>query len=363
LVRARRERKFAMHVFTEKLFRLALVLATALLLVATSARAKSMTDMAGRTVVVPDAPKRVYALSPPDALLVYAVAPCLLAGWNYPLPAEAVDLLVPCARNLPILGGFFSKDATPDKAALTAVAPDLVIGGTMAKPHRDFDSFFTASNIPVLYIESESVESYPNVLRFLGQALGRQERGDRLAAYADETLTTIRKGLETIPAEKRLTVYYAEGGDGLYTDGRGSFHTAVLDLAGGINVHSASQTRRIGLDKVDLETVRAYAPRVILAQDDKCRDMILASPAWKDIPAVRDGRVLLLPDLPFNWFDRPPSFMRLLGLRWLANVLYPEIFPFDMVRETKTFFKIFLEKDLTDAAARALFTQKQPGKL
>ncbi|MHC1713480.1 MAG: ABC transporter substrate-binding protein [Solidesulfovibrio sp.] len=352
-----------MHRIAAKPFRLALVLTSALLLVAVPTLAETITDMAGRTVAVPDAPKRVYALSPPDSLLVYAVAPCLLAGWNYPLPAETVGFLAPCAQKLPILGGFFSKDATPDKAALTTVAPDLVIGGSMAKPHRDFDSFFTASNIPVLYMESESVESYPNVLRFLGRALGRQERGDRLSAYADETLAVIRKGLESIPQDKRLSVYYAEGGDGLYTEGRGSFHTEVLELAGGVNVHAAPQTRRIGLDKVDLETVRAYAPQVILAQDDKCRDLILASPAWKDIPAVRDGRVLLLPDLPFNWFDRPPSFMRLLGLRWLANALYPEVFPFDMRRETKAFFKLFLEKDLTDAEARALFAQKQPGKL
>jgi len=351
-----------MHSSVERPLHLALILASTMFLSVAPALAKTMTDMSGQTVTVPDAPKRVYALSPPDELLVYAVAPCLLAGWNYPLPEETKGFLAPCTRNLPTLGGFFSKDASPDKAALQAVAPDLVIGGTMAKPHRDFDSFFTASNIPVLYIESESVKSYPQVLRFLGRALGWQERGERLAAYAEETLAAIRKGLETLPPEKRLAVYYAEGGDGLYTEGRDSFHTEVLELAGGVNVHSAPQTRRIGLDKVDLEIVRSYAPQVILAQDDKCRDMILASPAWKDIPAVRGGRVLLLPDLPFGWFDRPPSFMRLLGVRWLANALYPEVFPFDMIRETKAFFKLFLEKDITDAEAQALFAQKLPNR-
>jgi iron complex transport system substrate-binding protein len=342
-------------------WQLAIVLAAILSIAAGPVPAGTIADMAGQTVTVPATPRKVYALSPPDALLVYVVAPCLLAGWNYPLPTETVGFLAPCARNLPVLGGFFSKDASPDTTALQAVAPDLVISGTMAKPHRAFESFFTGAGVPVLHIESESIESYPSALRLLGEALGRKERGDRLAAYADETLAVIGQGLETIPPDKRLTVYYAEGGDGLYTEGRGSFHTAVLELAGGVNVHAAPQTRRIGLDKVDLATVRAYAPRVILVQDDKCRDMLLTSPDWKDIPAVRDGRVLLLPDLPFNWFDRPPSIMRLLGAKWLANALYPEVFPFDMVRETQAFFRLFLEKDLTDAEARALFAQGQPG--
>jgi iron complex transport system substrate-binding protein len=344
------------HVFTF----LALVVAS--LVVAAPVLARTITDMAGQTVVVPDAPKRVYALSPPDTLLVYAVAPCLLAGWNYQSPPDDAGYLNPCVRDLPILGGFFGQAMVPNKEALLKAAPDLVISGSMAKPHGEFDSFFVGANIPVVHIVSDSPESYPSALRLLGDLLGQKERGERLAAYAEQTLTAIHQGLASIPAEKRRTVYYAEGGDGLYTDGRGSFHTLVLELAGGVNVHPAPQSRRYGMDKVTMETVLGYAPEVILAQDAKCRDMILSSPLWKNIPAVRDGRVLLIPDLPFNWFDRPPSFMRLLGVKWLANALYPDIFPYDMVQEARTFFKLFLDRDITEAEARGLMAQKEPGK-
>lgn len=323
----------------------------AALLLAAPAMARTVTDMDGRSVTVPDAPKRVYTLSPPDTLLVYAVDPCLLVGWNFP-PRRAADGYLPqCAQKLPVLGGFFGQGRTPNKEALLAAKPDLVISGTMAKSQQAFDSFFTDQNIPVLHIVSASPKDYAKAFSFLGEVLDRKERGDKLAAYAQQTMDELEKGLATIPEDKRLTVYYAEGGDGLYTDGRGSFHTQVIALAGGKNVHAKPQTRRFGMDKVTMETVIGYAPQVIVAQDAKCRDMILSSPLWKNIPAVKNGRVLLIPDSPFNWFDRPPSFMRLLGVKWLANALYPKVFPYDMVQETKAFYALFLQKDLTDAQA------------
>jgi iron complex transport system substrate-binding protein len=340
---------------------LALALTLALTLAACPpALARTITDMDGRTVVVPDAPKRVFALSPPDTKLVYALDPCLLLGWNRPQPRRTAEgWLPPCAADLPVLGGFFGQGLTPDKEALLRAAPDLVVSGSMAAPYQEFATFFTDLDIPVVHVVSDSPEAYPQALRVLGQALGRQERGERLAAYGEQTLAAIRQGLATIPQDKRVTVYYAEGGDGLFTDGRGSFHTQVLDLAGGVNVHPTPQTRRFGMDKVTMETVIGYAPQVILVQDPACRDMILASPLWQDIPAVKNGRVLLIPGRPFNWFDRPPSFMRFLGVKWLAQALYPEVFPYDMVKETREFCRLFLGRDIGEDEARALMAQKQ----
>ncbi len=46
--------------------------------------------------------------------------------------------------------------------------------------------------------------------------------------------------------------------------------------------------------------------------------------------------------------------MRILGLCWLTNKLYPERYPKDMVAETKAFYRLFLNVDLDDAQARAV---------
>ena len=55
-------------------------------------------------------------------------------------------------------------------------------------------------------------------------------------------------------------------------------------------------------------------------------------PAWASVKAVRDGRVHLSPKMPFGWVDFPPSVNRLIGLWWLAKILYPERFPEDLRR-------------------------------
>ena len=49
-------------------------------------------------------------------------------------------------------------------------------------------------------------------------------------------------------------------------------------------------------------------------------------PAWIGVAAAQTGRVHLSPKLPFGWVDFPPSVNRLIGLWWLANILYPDRF-------------------------------------
>lgn len=55
-----------------------------------------------------------------------------------------------------------------------------------------------------------------------------------------------------------------------------------------------------------------------------------------------DGRVYLIPRHPFNRFDLPPSFMRILGLKWIAGILYPKEYPVDIAKEAVDFYHLFL---------------------
>jgi iron complex transport system substrate-binding protein len=46
--------------------------------------------------------------------------------------------------------------------------------------------------------------------------------------------------------------------------------------------------------------------------------------------------------------------MRFIGLQWLTHILYPELFPIDMARETRDFYKLFLGMDLTDQQVKEI---------
>jgi iron complex transport system substrate-binding protein len=53
--------------------------------------------------------------------------------------------------------------------------------------------------------------------------------------------------------------------------------------------------------------------------------------------------------MPFGWVDFPPSVNRLIGLWWLAKILYPDQFPEDMRTLTRDFYRQFYHVTPSDA--------------
>jgi len=75
---------------------------------------------------------------------------------------------------------------------------------------------------------------------------------------------------------------------------------------------------------------------------------------WQKLRAVRSGEVYGVPDNPFCWFDRPPSVNRVLGLRWASHLLYPEVFPRNMIEEAQKFYDLFWHYRLSEDEARQI---------
>jgi iron complex transport system substrate-binding protein len=160
-----------------------------------------------------------------------------------------------------------------------------------------------------------------------------------------------------IPQDKRVTVYYAEGPNGLQTDPKGSRHTEVLDAVGAINVHEGSETTGFGRIEVSLEQVAEWDPDIILVDGKAGYDYILSDSRWQIMRAVRNNNVILIPSQPFDWFDRPPGINRVIGIPWLAKTLYPDVFSdVDLNSLVKEFYSKFYHYNLSDADVRNLMT-------
>lgn len=80
---------------------------------------------------------------------------------------------------------------------------------------------------------------------------------------------------------------------------------------------------------------------MIVAIDTDFAAGVYNDPTWAPITAVQARRVHLAPKLPFGWVDFPPSVNRLIGLWWLAKVLYPERFPEDLRALAREFYQAF----------------------
>ncbi|MFW5488256.1 MAG: ABC transporter substrate-binding protein [Desulfovibrio sp.] len=330
-----------------------------IVLSAQPAQARKITDMMGRRIEVPETIRTVYSLSPPETMLVYALDPTLLAGLNFPFRKQCKGFVSPQVMSLPVIGGYFGEGRTPNMEMLVKVHPDLVIGRKANALHEKMESFLDKFQIPIAYLVVDHLKQYPEAFEVTGKFLNRVERGEMLADYTRKTLATLDERLKTIPEKDRIRVYYAEGNDGLYTENSKSVHAEAINVAGGYNVHQAGTITRYGREKITMERVLQYQPEVILVEQPMFYRNIYTSPAWKNIPAVQNKRVYMIPKIPFNWLDRPPSFMRILGTKWLANILYPDLFHWDMTKETKEFFKVFLQTDIDDADVQRLLEAKQ----
>jgi iron complex transport system substrate-binding protein len=104
-----------------------------------------------------------------------------------------------------------------------------------------------------------------------------------------------------------------------------------------------------GLVRASMEQVIVADPDIILTWDRNFFSRVLKDPLWAAIKAVREQRVYLAPTAPFGWIDRPPSLNRVMGLKWLAGVFYPDLFPEDLSQTTREFYRLFYQVDPSDA--------------
>jgi iron complex transport system substrate-binding protein len=148
-----------------------------------------------------------------------------------------------------------------------------------------------------------------------------------------------------VPTAQRPRVYYARGPKGLETAARGSINVESLERLGARNVAEMPG----GLAAVSPEQVLGWDPEIVIAIDPAFVASVRADPLWKNVRAVRDGRVYLVPQAPFPWVDFPPSVNRLIGLKWLGRIFYPEQFPEDLRQETRAFYTLFYHQAPTEA--------------
>jgi iron complex transport system substrate-binding protein len=106
----------------------------------------------------------------------------------------------------------------------------------------------------------------------------------------------------------------------------------------------------MGFEKMTMEQIHQYNPDFIITQSKVFYDRIVKEEdsSWQQVKAAKEGKVYLIPRSPFNWFDRPPSFMRLLGLKWLTNIFYPDGYKIDIIKDSREFYSLFLGVKISD---------------
>ena len=293
---------------------------------------------------------RVFAAGPPAAVLVYVLAPESLLGWTGPLAPDAASWMRPGLADLPVLGRLSGRGSTVSLEALVKLAPGLVLDvGSVDPTHASaIERVRQQTGLRCELLDGRIGDS-PALLREAGRLLGVEGRAERLEGEARRLLA------EVVGARSRVAttrVYLARGQDGLETGLAGSINAEVLEFVGARNVAAEAGAGRLA--RVSLEQVIAWDPEAIVTQDRDFARAVAADPLWKGVAAVREGRVLCPPSVPFGWIDAPPGVNRILGAAWLSHRLRPSSSPSALAATVRGFYDLFYGVPVTDARLRQL---------
>ena len=314
---------------------------------------REITDMAGRKVTVPAAEdiESVFSTGPVAAIFMYMVAPDKLLGWNYELNDVEKSIILEKYHDLPNFG---MGDAINYEAVIAA---NPTIAHNCGKINdamvSDCDALSKSLGIPVIAVDNE-LNNSAEAFRFMGELLGVEDHAEELAEYSEKIFTDIAS-LADIPEDEKVSVYFGNGEDSLETAPRGSQHAQILDA---VNVTNVADLELGDGSRVQIsaEQLLAWNPDVIVVNGEPKADKsgnsaaedILSNPDYASLKAVQDNKVYGTPNAPFSWVDRPAGPNRLIGMRWLSAVVYPEYIKCDVNEEIREFFNLFYHVDLSD---------------
>lgn len=294
-------------------------------------------DAAERRVKIPARVERIYAAGPPASILVFAVAPDKLIGWTSAWREAERAFIARRYADLPTLGRLTGRGTTANVEVVLQAKPDFIIDyGTVSPTITSLaDRVQHQTGIPYVLLDGDFDRMAEAILQ-VGRIANEELRATALARYAEETVSDIARRVKEIPTKLRPRVYYGRGPQGLNTGLAGSINVESIEQLGAINV--AAELGRGGLVQVSIEQVLRWNPDVVITIDPNFYAAARRHPLWRELPAIRAGRVHLAPNVPFGWIDFPPSINRLIGLRWLARILYPQAFPEDLRPIVRDFY-------------------------
>jgi iron complex transport system substrate-binding protein len=337
--------------------------------IAAPSESRTIRDMAGRTVTVPSVIRKVYSTGQPGVIMLYTLCPDKLLGWCLPVSDSEAEYLYSKYLSLPVLGLMQGGNSTANREEIMARSPDIILMMTAVSNSAAVtaDEIQAIMNIPVV-VADYALEIMPETYRFLGVLLDAGERGETLARYAEDVITTAKATASSIPNEKKLRVFYAQGSNGLQTAPSGSAHTEVIELVGGINVVSL-QADSDGRLNVNMEQLLKWNPDMIITSysvgheglpiysDGNIFSAITGgNEGWRLLDAVKNRMVFSTPCYPYNWQDMPPSANRLIGILWLEGLLYPDFYSVNIKTAARNFYALFYNKDLTDTQIDTILT-------
>ena len=317
---------------------------------------KVIKDVDGQEVTVPVTPERVANLwhANNQVILTLGGAPKLSATTHYVTTIPWFRQVYPDITKVPAP---IAANNDLNMEALLATKPDVVLVSSEKQAEAVRKAGLTA--VRVGFSDMNGLMQTVNLTAEVLGTQGAYERAQKYNAYMQKNLKLIEERLKDLPDSERPKVMHIGSGTKVQNvSGSGIVIDEWIKIAGGQNV----ATDLKGMKDVSMEQITSYAPEVIIIGGDasaKGVQTIQSDAAWKDVPAVKNGKVIRNPYGTFNW-DRY-STEEALQVLWAAKTLHPQKFAdIDMVKETQQFYSTFFGYSLSADDAQRILAGEAP---
>ena len=330
--------------FMHKVAKIGLVasLFTALSLSAADS-ARSITDMQGVKVSVPEKVEKIAALWNANNEIILALGGMdkVVATTDLIKTNKWFEHVYPKLKNLP--AALNGKDLQIEE--LVKLAPDVIIVYNKNFQDELIKNGFSAVNL--------IFRDYPDMEKSIyatAEVIGTDDarkKAEKLANKIHDNSEFVTARTKSIPDAKRPKVLHLLGGANLLkVDGTNTIQNTWIKLGGGVN---AINTEGSMIEVSAEEIINANPDIIIVGGNDTDTQIkkIKEHPAFSGSNAVKNGKVYGNPKGVFSW-DRYGA-ENVLQILWAAKTIQPDLFKdVDIKAKTKEFYKEFLNHDLSD---------------
>ncbi len=269
-----------------------------------NAPTREISDGLGRRINLPPKIERAVSLAPNLTEITFAVgAGDRLVGvttfCDYPEEAKKVQKI--------------GDTLNPNVETIIALKPQIVLVST-ASQMENFTKTLEAQNIAVFVTNPNSLDEIYASISQIGEVFGTQER-------AAQTVEGMKRRVAAIEAKtansNRVKVFVQIDRNSLYTVGKNSFITDLINRAGGESLTADLTT---AYPNISRETALALNPEaIILSESENNRE---PNDVFKNSPAVKNDKTFRV---NADLLSRPgPRVVD--GLEQIAKDLHPENF-------------------------------------
>ncbi|MGB9586540.1 MAG: ABC transporter substrate-binding protein [Armatimonadota bacterium] len=261
-------------------------------------------DSQGKTVVIPQEPKRIVSLAPSNTEILFSLG----------LQSRVVGVTRFCnypadAKKKPKVG-----DVNISVEKVISLKPDLVMAhGTL---NDSTVRALESHKVRIVTLDPNTIDQVMRDILMVGRITNKERQASKIVEQISSTRSLIKRKLRGIKNKPKVLV--AVQANPLWVAGTGTFVDEIITIAGGTNIASSGKP---GFNPFFSEVAVAKNPDVIIVMTKGDKE-VFSKGIWKRTAAVRHAQVHEVnPDLLVRPGPRLTD-----GMQMIARLLHPNVF-------------------------------------